>query len=388
MFLIKESAEALQTLHRQGGLIAELRRAESLQNRKPATAGEERAWSLSLPALARDLVEAGLGAVEMMIEYELPRVEGPADVVLAGVHPCTREPAYVVAELKQWRRATSSADRVGRFRVANLSGKPKKHPSEQTAALCRELLRTHEVVARNHERLTGLTYLHNAADHDVADLLAHQRTRLSHIFTRDSRGALMNLLREQLGAESGREAAERFVNARLSVERDQVSAEGIARWHTGFRIMTDLAAAERFLVDATRAAHAADQRRILLVTGATEDQGDSLVAGAAGQLSGSGYSVRGAAGTTPVEQAVSDMLFCTESWLRHPPGARLVPQGPDTAGSMMAEMMRTSRVPVFVSAEDTASRPDAGWRLDSLAERAARDLRMRVQRVRLNEDFG
>ncbi|MCL6300229.1 hypothetical protein [Streptomyces kronopolitis] len=387
MFLIRESAEGLQTLHRQGGLIAELRKAESLRNRKPATAGEEGAWALSLPALARDLVDAGLGAVEMLIEYELPDVQGPADVVLAGAHPHTREPAYVVAELKQWRRVTSSPDKVGRFCVANLSGKPKKHPSEQVAVLCRELLRTHEVVAGHHERLTGLTYLHNAADHDVADLLAYRPTRLSHLFTRDSRGALMNLLRARLGGGSGREAAEQFVDARPPVERDQAGAEGIARWHTGFRIMSDLAAAERCLVDATRAAHAADRRRILLVTGATRAQGDSLVAGAADRLSGAGYSVRGAAGTTPVEQTASDMLFCTESWLRHPPGARLAPQDPDTAGSTMAEMIRTSRVPVFLSADDTASGPDAGWSLDSLVERAARDLRMRVQRVGLAEDF-
>jgi hypothetical protein len=55
--------------------------------------------------LARDLVEAGLGKVEMLIEYQLPLTSMRADVVLAGVDARTGGDRYVVVELKQWSQA-------------------------------------------------------------------------------------------------------------------------------------------------------------------------------------------------------------------------------------------------------------------------------------------
>ena len=44
-------------------------------------------WRRSLPVLAADLCEAGLGDVEMLIEYHLPLTSQRADVVLAGAPP-------------------------------------------------------------------------------------------------------------------------------------------------------------------------------------------------------------------------------------------------------------------------------------------------------------
>lgn len=60
--------------------------------------------------LAAALNEAGLGAVEVMIEYELPLNSKRADVVLAGSHPATGAPSYVVVELKQWSQAAPDED--------------------------------------------------------------------------------------------------------------------------------------------------------------------------------------------------------------------------------------------------------------------------------------
>src|SRR6201996_4271045 len=65
------------------------------------SASERKSWENSLPVLAKDLVEAGLGDVEMLIEYQLPLTSKRADVVLAGVDRRTGGDAYVVVELKQ-----------------------------------------------------------------------------------------------------------------------------------------------------------------------------------------------------------------------------------------------------------------------------------------------
>jgi hypothetical protein len=52
-------------------------------------------------------VDAGLGQVEILTEYQLPLTSMRVDPVLAGVHPKTGGDSYVVIELKQWSAATS-----------------------------------------------------------------------------------------------------------------------------------------------------------------------------------------------------------------------------------------------------------------------------------------
>ncbi len=81
------------------GIIADHLRATT--GRSPSES-ERKSWRRSLPVLVRDLIEAGLGNVEMLIEYQLPLTSRRADVVLAGVDRRTGGDAYVVVELKQW----------------------------------------------------------------------------------------------------------------------------------------------------------------------------------------------------------------------------------------------------------------------------------------------
>ncbi|MDN6259574.1 MAG: ATP-binding protein, partial [Corynebacterium sp.] len=68
---------------------------------------ELNAWEASIPVLARVLSDAGLGAVPVLLEHQLPLISKRVDAVLAGTHPTTGEPSYVVIELKQWSSATS-----------------------------------------------------------------------------------------------------------------------------------------------------------------------------------------------------------------------------------------------------------------------------------------
>lgn len=74
----------------------------SIQTGHSPSPGERRSWERSIPSLRADLLSAGLDDVEMLVEYQLPLTSKRADVVLAGVHPGTGLPSYVVVELKQW----------------------------------------------------------------------------------------------------------------------------------------------------------------------------------------------------------------------------------------------------------------------------------------------
>ena len=108
-----EVRDGASAFRRESGRLTDgtrARRAACAEHLKATTgrspsASERRSWPRSLPVLARDLVEAGLGKVEMLVEYQLPLTSMRADVVLAGVDARTGEDAYVVVELKQWSQA-------------------------------------------------------------------------------------------------------------------------------------------------------------------------------------------------------------------------------------------------------------------------------------------
>src|ERR1700735_2090137 len=84
------------------GIIADHLRATT--GRSPSES-ERKSWRRSLPVLVRDLVEAGLGNVEMLIEYQLPLTSRRADVVLAGVDRRTGGGPFGGVEVKPTRRA-------------------------------------------------------------------------------------------------------------------------------------------------------------------------------------------------------------------------------------------------------------------------------------------
>lgn len=70
--LFRESAASVATRFLEGSLTLHL--TENFRHRHDRSPGtsEERPWARSLPVLVNALVEAGLGEVEVLIEYGLP----------------------------------------------------------------------------------------------------------------------------------------------------------------------------------------------------------------------------------------------------------------------------------------------------------------------------
>lgn len=99
MTLYRQSVRGFSAVeHHFADLIAEQMITRTGQR---PSAAERRSWQRSIPALRADLVAAGLDDVEMMVEYQLPLTSKRADVILAGRHPQTGGPSYLVVELKQ-----------------------------------------------------------------------------------------------------------------------------------------------------------------------------------------------------------------------------------------------------------------------------------------------
>jgi len=116
----------------------EARLSELLRHRtgrRPSPA-EAHSWSGSLPILAQDILDAGLENIEVLLEHQLPLTSKRVDVILAGRHPRTGAPSYVVVELKQWSQA-SLYDHTGELvTVQGAPGGPRLHPVAQVQRYC------------------------------------------------------------------------------------------------------------------------------------------------------------------------------------------------------------------------------------------------------------
>ncbi|MDP9317645.1 MAG: DUF2075 domain-containing protein [Actinomycetota bacterium] len=178
--------------------------------RSPAPA-EARSWERSLAVLAADLVEADLGGVEALVEYQLPLMSKRVDVILCGVHPRTGAPSYVVIELKQWSRAhvLDGADDV-----CVLEGLGELlHPVEQVRRYCTYLADFAASLSDHPEWLSGAAYLHNATDLDVDSLWHLAQSEHGRMFTGQRRGAFLEFLRARLSPESGAESADQLMSS-------------------------------------------------------------------------------------------------------------------------------------------------------------------------------
>jgi len=181
---------------------------------RPPSESERRSWRRSLPVLAHDLVEAGLGEIEMLIECQLPLTNRRADVVLAGVDRRTGGDAYVVIELKQWRQAELYE---GDERLVVVEGMHREvlHPLLQVQGYCDYIVDFVASLHGNANAVRGVAYLHNAADLDVDDLYEFATTEGPRLFTESKRGAFLEYLRDQFAPGRGARAADRLLSSAI-----------------------------------------------------------------------------------------------------------------------------------------------------------------------------
>nr|WP_245941630.1 hypothetical protein [Vallicoccus soli] len=202
MTLLRHSAAGLAALALEGSLG--LRIAEQMRHRtgRSPSPAEITSWDRSLPVLAQDLLRAGLDRVEVLVEHHLPLTSKRADVVLAGAHPRTGEPSYVVVELKQWSAATPWEDDPELVLVPG-TARPHLHPVAQVRGYCDYLVDFTSALQDVPDAVAGLAYLHNATDEQaVSGLWAYPQDRYGRLFTAARQGELVDFLLERLDPAS------------------------------------------------------------------------------------------------------------------------------------------------------------------------------------------
>ncbi|MBO0655487.1 DUF2075 domain-containing protein [Streptomyces triculaminicus] len=353
---------------------------------------EARSWERSIPALAAALNDAGLGNVEVILEYALPLNSRRVDAVLAGIHPVTGDPSYVVVELKQWSQATPDEDDPSLCRLDDGPGRryarPVLNPIEQVRRYCQYIAGFNGAVAGHPERVSGVAYLHNATEFGVAGLRDIECDDQGQLFTAGRRGEFLDYLRAKLSPTiPGARAADELLSGKPVPSRQLMSvAAQEVRERELFVLLDEQQVAYRMVLNAVRRAKQADRKEVVVVTGGPGTGKSVIALSLLGELYRQGVPTLHATGsqsfTTTMRKVAGarkrevqdlfkyfnsfmtaeknslDVLICDEAHrIRETSANRYTPAAHRTGRAQIDELIDVARVPVFLLDEHQVVRP-------------------------------
>lgn len=266
---------------------------------------ERRSWRSSVPTLAHDLREAGLGDVHVLLETRLPLTSKRVDVILAGTHPRTRRNSYVVLELKQWSGARRWHGSDHLVDVPGAPYRPSLHPGLQVDGYVDYLRDFVRVLADDDEAVRGAAYLHNATDNAVADLRRPESGVRSPVFTGQKRAEFHAWLRARLAPESGARAADELVSSRIAPSRQLLSvAAREVQERESFVLLDEQRVAYELVLAEVRRAHEADHKTAVVIAGGPGSGKSVIALSLLGELARQGRTVMHATGSRSFTQTL------------------------------------------------------------------------------------
>ncbi|MGW6415266.1 DNA/RNA helicase domain-containing protein [Streptomyces sp. NPDC055055] len=398
--LFRESAASVAARTLEGSLALLL--VENFRHKHSHRPGssEVRSWERSLPALANALVEAGLGDVEVMVEYGLPLTSQRADAILAGVHPSTGEPSYVVVELKQWSEAHPEEENPRLCRIDAYTH-PVLNPIEQVRGYCEYLLSFNGAVERTPESVAGVAYLHNATEFGVGSLRTVPETLHGRMYTGEERGAFLDFLRSRLAPKPGAEAADVLLQGKVRPSKQLMSvAAAEVRDREQFVLLAEQRLAYELVMSAVRKAKGANQKQVIVVTGGPGSGKSVIAMQLLGELYRRGVAALHATGSQSFTKTMRkvagarkpevqklfkyfnsfmeaepndlDVLICDEAHrLRITSANRYTKAALRTGRPQVSELIDAARVPVFLLDQHQVVRPGEMGTAEQIRQAAA-----------------
>jgi DUF2075 family protein len=433
MLLLKLAAQDLLTLNSRRRMVPHLAARWRHFRGADASLTERSAWAESLVSLANDLVAAGRGNVEMIVECaatlsESDRPDGPRliDVVLVGHHPHRRQLSVQLVELKRWSMVTRVEQATADLVHVPGMGR-KKHPAVQ-------LREYYEAFTGGSGPLSGLdfecggfAYLHNATDESVRPLIDIDMPTGSYarVYTNDGREKLLSDLRENFAEEGGASAAEVLMRSMGLRNTPLLDAMIWSRGEdTVFTLrgrqkeVADqiLDTASKVLPDPMNPALVPDERRVVfLVTGGAGTGKSAIGLQIKAELEAQGRTVNYASGSRAFNGAIQehvgygdrefretftyfssfvtppdpplDVLICDEAHrIRDRSTNRFWKPEQQGTQPQVDELLDASRLTVFFLDEGQSVRPNEVGTV-GLIEDAARRRNARLVRYGLREQF-
>ncbi|MFI6246524.1 DNA/RNA helicase domain-containing protein [Streptomyces sp. NPDC051016] len=413
--LFRDSAAAVAARRLEGSLGLYLTEQFARVHGYRPSMAEARSWERSIPALTDALLDAGLGQVEVLLEFGLPLTSKRADAVLAGVHPRTGEPSYVVVELKQWSEAHPDDDDPLLCFVDGYSH-PVLNPIEQVRGYCDYLVAFNGALARHPERISGAAYLHNATAFGVSGLDEVELSERGRMFTADRRGEFLTYLQSKLAAASGAKAADELLLAKVQPSKQlmAVAAQEV-REREQFVLLDEQRVAYETVLKAVERAHEADHKEVVIITGGPGTGKSVIALSLLGELYRRGVPALHATGSQSFTKTMRkvagarkpevrdlfkyfnsfvtakrnslDVLVCDEAHrVRETSASRFTPAAQRTGKRQLEELIDVARVPVFLLDQHQVVRPGETGTVEEIRAAAAqKDLQCQV--VELDSQF-
>jgi hypothetical protein len=415
--LVRRSAASLAAIANNGS-VAELIFEQMLyEHAGRAAPSERRSWDRSIPVLANDLVEAGLGDVEVLLEHRLPLSSRRVDAILAGRHPDTGAASYVVVELKQWSEADLFEGDPNLVLIDGYGRHPRLHPVEQVRGYCEYLRDFVPALQADDDNVAGVAYLHNATEMGVSSLRRLAESRDGRLFTGERRAEFMDFLRSRLAlGVKGAQYADEFLSSRAAPSRQllAVAADEI-RDREQFVLLDQQRLAYNLVLHATEAARADDVKTVIVVSGGPGSGKSVIALSLLGELSRRGRTVLHATGSRSFTQTLRqvtgrgsprtrnlfkyfnqfvdadrnglEVLILDEAHrIRETSMSRYTPRQLRTDRRQVDELISAARVPVFLLDEHQVVRPGEMGTVGEI-EAHAESLGLAVQKIDLNAHF-
>ncbi|MFE7077032.1 DNA/RNA helicase domain-containing protein [Streptomyces sp. NPDC057620] len=381
---------------------------------RPSTS-EAKSWRMSIPALLNVLLEAELDDVHVLFEYQLPLTSKRADAVLAGVHPRTGEPSYVVVELKQWADASADEDDALLCRLDSYA-RPVLNPIEQVRGYCDYLVSFNGALSSHPERVAGAAYLHNATEFGISGLYNIEQSERGRLFSEERRGEFIAFLKSRLGPASGAVAADELLAGKVGPSKQLIAvAAREVRNREEFVLLDEQRVAYEVVMRALNRAARADHKEVVVITGGPGTGKSVIALSLLGELYRQGRSALHATGSASFTKTMRkvagarkrevqdlfkyfnsfmtaernglDALICDEAHrIRKTSANRYTRAEHRTGKAQIEELIDAARVPVFLLDEHQVVRPGEMGTVSQIRDVAAAK-NLSFQEISLDSQF-
>jgi hypothetical protein len=365
--LFRGSATFVRTKIDNGSLVPTLSEQYRHQLGRSAPPAEMRSWERSLDVLSQDLLDAGLGDVEVLVEYQLPLTSKRA-------------------ELKQWSRSHLLEDSDD---LCVLDGMGTRlHPVEQVRRYCTHLrdfaasLSDEEYVG-----IAGVAYLHNAMDLDLNDLWQYPTDEQGRMFSGQRRAAFLSYMQQHLRPAPGAEVADLLLGSAVRPSKQLLALAAAEVQHREqFVLLDEQQVAYSLVMRAVEQSYRANTKEVIVVSGGPGSGKSVIALSLMGELSRQGRSVLHATGSSAFTQTLRrvagsraprvkgmfkyfnqfvdaernglDVLICDEAHrIRETSANRYTRASLRSGRAQVAELIDAARVPVFLLDEHQVVRP-------------------------------
>ncbi len=417
LVLLRQSVAGMQSLFESQSAVEQMvAKMLATTGRRPSE-GEVRSWNASMPVLVNDLMHAGFYKVEVLFEQQLPLTSKRVDAVLAGVHPKTGLPSYVVVELKQWSRAELFESDPNLVLVDAYGNNPVAHPLDQVLGYRQYMLDFLPALHDRQESIHAAAYLHNATERSVMDLREFPQTEYARMFTGERKSDFFDFLFTVLDpAESGTKSADELLNMKAGPSKQlmAVAAEEIQK-REQFVLLGEQRLAFDLVMHEVTKAQQSDKKTVIVITGGPGSGKSVIALSLLGELSRQGRTAIHATGSrsftmtlrqvagkgsTRVKQMFKyfnsfmdaeknglEVLILDEAHrIRETSENRYTKAAFRQGRPQVDELISAARVPVFLLDQHQVVRPGELGTVDEISE-YARGLGLEVREISLDDQF-